>query len=188
MPSLVTVSFMQYIAMKWKKGGRGLTNHDNVESITDVTLVASEVNTAVPDGTLLLLVFADFRTEGDTTTEDDAGVFLSWFLIRLLVAVILYADSFHLSIHWLCELSNDGVLLCSNVGLVVGPRARLASVGGKGAAQHALFGSVVEVVSECKGLVVDIGGQSDRGSCSILACFHNNIDMQYAPLFHRPIM
>jgi hypothetical protein len=151
-PAFITVSNIQKIMT-----GRGLTGHEKIKSISDVTLVAGKVNTTAFGG-LLRLIGSKLRSKRDTTAQNNGSVFLIRFLIRFLVTVNLHIRGVARIVNQrIGEFSFDKIVVLAKVALVVGSGAHFTGVRGKRATQNALLGPKIEVVSECKALVVLVG-------------------------------
>lgn len=108
----------------WGRGeSRGrLTGHQEVESITNGTLVAEEVDAAILLRLLLLLFsLTDFRTEGDATTKDNVGVIhlpvgLDSFFVRVIRVFINVEVC---SRTHLADVSREGTLCVLRTGMGV---------------------------------------------------------------------
>lgn len=158
------VSVLARIKERERERSKGLTSHEKVESISNITLVAGEVNTTTL-GSLFLLIVSKLGAERDTSAQDDASVFLVWLLVRFLVAIDLQiwgiAGVIRLGVS---EFSLHEVVVIAKITLMVGSRAHLAGVCGKWASHDALLGSKIKVVSEGQTRVIMIGSQSHGGT------------------------
>jgi hypothetical protein len=136
-------------------GQGGLTGHEEVKSIPDITLVAGEVNTTA-FGSLLRLVGSKLGSKRDTT--NNTRVFLVRSLIGLLVTVNLQTWGVAgVGLQRIGELALYKVLVFAQVALVVGSGTHFPDVRGKRTTQNALLGPEIEVVSERETLVVLVG-------------------------------
>lgn len=136
---------------------RGLTGHKKIKSISDVTLVAGEVNTTAFGG-FLRLIRSKLRSKRDTTAQNNGSIFLVRFLIRFLVTVNLHIRGVAGVVNQrIGELTFHKVVVFAQVALVVGSWTHFTGMRGERATQNALLGPEIEVVSECKTLVVLVG-------------------------------
>lgn len=143
----------------------GLTSHEKVESISNITLVTGEVNTTTL-GSLFLLVVTKLGAERDTSAQDDASVFLVFLLVWFLVTVDLQIRGIAgVVLLGVSELSLHEVVVIAKVTLMVSSGAHLAGVRGKWTSHDALLGSKIKVISEGQTRVIMIGSQSHGGTC-----------------------
>lgn len=134
-----------------------LTCHKEIKPISDITLVAGEVDTTALGG-LFCLVGSKLRPKRDTTAQNNASVFLLGCLVGFFVAVnILDRDRACIVNQRIGELSFHKIVVIAEVGQVVSSRAHFTNVRGERTAQNALLGTEIKVVSACKARVVLVG-------------------------------
>lgn len=98
----------------WEKGEKErLTGHQEIESITNGTLVTEEVDTTSFFRLFLLFLLINFRTEGDTTTNDNVGVYHllvgdDFFVVRVIR--VISVDVEVCSRTHLANVSGEGTL------------------------------------------------------------------------------
>lgn len=137
---------------------RELTCHKEIKPVSDITLVAGEVNTTALGG-LFRLVGSKLRSKRNATAQNNAGVFpLRWLVGFFITINILNRDSAGIVNQRIGELSLHKIVIIAQVGLVVSSRAHFTDVRGEWTTQNALLGPEIEVVSVCKTRVVLVGG------------------------------
>lgn len=135
-----------------------LTCHQEIKSISDITLVAGEVDTTALGG-LFRLVGSKLRPKRDTTAQNNASVFPRGCRVGFFVTVnILDRDGACIVNQRIGELSFHKIVVIAEVGQVVSSRAHFTDVRGERTTQNALLGTEIKVVSACKTRVVLVGG------------------------------
>lgn len=136
---------------------RKLTGHEEIESISDITLVAGEVNTTALGG-LILLVGSKLRSKGDTTAQNNASIFLVGSLVGFFFIVNLHIWGIAGVVNQrISEFPLHEIFVFAQVALVVGSRTHFTSVCGERTTQNTLLRPEIKVISECEILVILVG-------------------------------